>query len=118
MSNRPARASSRWMAKLRSPTPSVEAVWKLSREGVRVAMGPFCRSPGRARSGPVTRVDLVELCTQCRYSYPALARAEIAPELRRLANSYSELLGRADPLRLRAHPQPDVWSALEYACHV
>jgi hypothetical protein len=60
----------------------------------------------------------VELCPQCGYSYPALARDEIAPELRRLASSYSDLLGRADVLRLRAHTQPDVWSALEYACHV
>ncbi len=49
---------------------------------------------------------------------PTLGRPEIAPELRALAGRYGYLLEGADAERLRAHPRANVWSALEYACHV
>jgi hypothetical protein len=50
--------------------------------------------------------------------YEDLARADIAPSLRALATRYDEVLNGHDPQALRAHPLPDVWSALEYACHM
>jgi hypothetical protein len=60
----------------------------------------------------------MEPCTECGYSYTSLDRRQIAPELRALASQYGDLLTRTNVDRLRTHPQPDVWSALEYACHV
>jgi hypothetical protein len=60
----------------------------------------------------------MEACAECGFSYPALGRAEIPPELRARARRYVEILGSVDGGRLRAHPRADVWSALEYACHV
>lgn len=63
-------------------------------------------------------VGAVEVCTECGYSYGALRRPEIAPELRALARRYQDVLDGTGGERLRAHPRADVWSALEYACHV
>jgi hypothetical protein len=60
----------------------------------------------------------MESCAQCGYSYSALRRDEIAPELRTLAGRYRELLTGVEDGRLRARPRADVWSPLEYACHV
>ncbi len=60
----------------------------------------------------------MERCAECGYSYSALRREEIAPELRSLAARYGELLTEVDAGRLRARPGGDVWSPLEYACHV
>jgi hypothetical protein len=60
----------------------------------------------------------VETCAQCGYSYGALRRPEIAPELRAQARRYRDVLLGTGGERLRAHPRADTWSALEYACHV
>jgi hypothetical protein len=60
----------------------------------------------------------VEPCAECGYSYTALCRLDIAPGLRSGAIPYDELLLGTDEGGLRAHSRPDVWSALEYACHV
>jgi S-DNA-T family DNA segregation ATPase FtsK/SpoIIIE len=60
----------------------------------------------------------VEPCAECGYSYAALRREELAPELRTLARRYDEVLAGTDEGRLRAHPTIGVWSALEYGCHV
>jgi hypothetical protein len=60
----------------------------------------------------------MEQCAECGYSYAALRRPDIAPELRTQARRYGALLTTVDVARLRAHPQADVWSVLEYACHV
>ena len=60
----------------------------------------------------------MERCHECGFVYEALARTDIAPSLRWLATRYDEVLNDHDPQALRAHPLPDVWSALEYACHM
>jgi hypothetical protein len=60
----------------------------------------------------------MEACAQCGYACDALDRAGIAPELRARAERYGEVLRRSDADRLRARRRPEVWSALEYACHV
>jgi DinB superfamily len=59
-----------------------------------------------------------EICRQCLYSYGALRRPALAPELRIRSLPYSVVLTEVDPGRLRAHPRPGTWSVLEYACHV
>jgi DinB superfamily len=56
-------------------------------------------------------------CPGCGYSYEALARREISPGLRSAAAAYGAIL-EIDVDRLREHRQSDIWSPLEYACHV
>jgi hypothetical protein len=70
------------------------------------------------RTAALAIVEPVEPCAECGYSYTALGRLEIAPGLRSGALTFGELLLRTDDEGLRAHPRVDVWSALEYACHV
>jgi DNA segregation ATPase FtsK/SpoIIIE, S-DNA-T family len=60
----------------------------------------------------------VEHCDECGFVYENIARDDIASSLRALAARYGAVLAeRADGV-LRAHPLPNVWSALEYACHM
>ena len=56
-------------------------------------------------------------CVECGLVYASISEAEIPGELRKLGPSYRTRLTR-DPGALRARRDPDVWSALEYACHV
>jgi hypothetical protein len=60
---------------------------------------------------------MAEHCPQCGFSY-AIDRAEIIPWLRSDARAFVERLGAFDDDTARRRPQPDVWSPLEYACHV
>ena len=56
-------------------------------------------------------------CTGCGLDAAAVAREDVAAMVRANAASWADLLaGDAAPLRER--PRPDVWSPLEYACHV
>lgn len=50
--------------------------------------------------------------------YEEVSRDEIAPALRSLADKYVAVLINRDADSLRARPLPDVWSGLEYACHM
>jgi DNA segregation ATPase FtsK/SpoIIIE, S-DNA-T family len=59
-----------------------------------------------------------ETCSECGYSYASLSRPDIPPEIRGYGLRYAALLDGTDDRRLRAHPRPGVWSALEYVCHV
>jgi hypothetical protein len=71
--------------------------------------------PARPRSGllPCSVTD----CTECGFTYD-LALAPAVPALvRSHADACAELL-RADPTVLRRRPAPDVWSPVEYACHL
>jgi DinB superfamily len=60
---------------------------------------------------------LDDVCSQCGFSY-ALGRAEITPWFRSDAHAFVEKLGRFDDDSIRKRRDPDVWSPLEYACHV
>lgn len=56
-------------------------------------------------------------CDECGYDYNDVARDEVAARIRALGPLYAEaLMGAGDTLRTR--PAPEVWSPLEYACHV
>jgi hypothetical protein len=56
-------------------------------------------------------------CRQCGFSY-SVGRDEIIPWLRSDVRAFLEKFGRLDDTAARTRPQPDVWSPLEYACHV
>jgi deoxyribodipyrimidine photolyase-like uncharacterized protein len=60
----------------------------------------------------------VEHCNECGFVYENVARDDIANSLRMLATRYGAVLAEHDEGVLRAHPLPDVWSALEYSCHM
>jgi S-DNA-T family DNA segregation ATPase FtsK/SpoIIIE len=59
----------------------------------------------------------VDVCPECGYEYAALPGGALAPALALGAAQHAARL-RAAPDRLRARPAPEVWSPLEYACHV
>jgi len=60
---------------------------------------------------------LDDACRECGFSY-ALGRAEIIPWLKSDVRAFVEKLGRLDDAAVRLRPQRDVWSPLEYACHL
>ncbi|WP_371481309.1 DinB family protein [Kitasatospora sp. NBC_00315] len=60
---------------------------------------------------------LERACPDCGLDTPSVAREDVAGLVRANAASWSALLADEDAV-LRRRPRPDVWSALEYACHV
>lgn len=55
-------------------------------------------------------------CPECGFDTQSIPRSAIPDLLRANASAWSEILtGPRDP---RPRPRPDVWSPLEYACHV
>lgn len=54
-------------------------------------------------------------CPECGFDSDAVDGPQVATTLRGLAARWPAVLERAD---VRARPQPHVWSALEYGCHV
>ncbi len=58
-----------------------------------------------------------DACPQCGFSY-SVGRAEITPWLRSDARAFVARLRTFDDTAVRTRPKPDVWSPLEYACHV
>jgi len=57
------------------------------------------------------------VCPECGFSY-SVGRAEITPWLRSDMRVFVERLGTFDGTNIRARSEPDVWSPLEYACHL
>ncbi len=60
---------------------------------------------------------LVDACAQCGFQY-VIGRAEITPWLRADAHEFVQKFRTFDDAAVRVRPAPDVWSPLEYACHV
>ncbi|MER8185471.1 DinB family protein [Kitasatospora sp. NPDC094015] len=60
---------------------------------------------------------LERACADCGLDTPAVAPQAVAGLVRANAAAWVDLLA-ADPVRLRERPEPQVWSPLEYACHV
>lgn len=58
---------------------------------------------------------LVRTCPDCRFPAATLPRGEIASTVRRVTEQFVVVLGRED---VGERPAPDVWSPLEYGCHV
>src|SRR5215472_15292743 len=57
-------------------------------------------------------------CAECGYEFESLGHGEVLEALISLADDHRQLLTSVDVGRLRAHPRPGSWSALEYGCHV
>jgi hypothetical protein len=68
---------------------------------------------------PVRHADPMERCAQCGFVYEDVHPAEVPGILRARRADYGELLAEPGigPV-VTARPAPDIWSALEYACHV
>jgi hypothetical protein len=60
---------------------------------------------------------LSESCLECGFVY-ALGRADILAWLRSDATVFLDAFATFDDVAARTRPAPDVWSPLEYACHV
>lgn len=60
----------------------------------------------------------MEQCQECGFDYEALIPQEAAKLFKPHAVAVSALLWGRDDTSLRARPEPSVWSAIEYACHV
>ncbi|MFJ5234285.1 DinB family protein [Kitasatospora sp. NPDC088391] len=56
-------------------------------------------------------------CAECGLDTPAVAFAEVPGLVRANAAAWTELLA-GDRAALAERPAPEVWSGLEYACHV
>jgi hypothetical protein len=54
-------------------------------------------------------------CPECGFDASAIATVDVASQVRAIATAFGKVLQRPD---VRDRPQPQVWSALEYACHV
>jgi hypothetical protein len=54
-------------------------------------------------------------CPECGYDASAIAATDVADAVRRNARAWRQVLDRPDVERL---PNPKIWSALEYGCHV
>ncbi|MEO6317156.1 MAG: hypothetical protein ABIP36_00080 [Acidimicrobiales bacterium] len=67
-----------------------------------------------ASSGPPTRAH--ERCSQCGFDGSRYDDPELLDAIRALIPQWQELLTSAGP-ELRDRPQPEVWSAFEYAAH-
>ncbi|MEO6714060.1 MAG: DinB family protein [Mycobacteriales bacterium] len=57
-------------------------------------------------------------CESCAYQYDDLPRAQLPASIREYAQRFGTVLAANDALALRRRPAPEVWSPLEYACHV
>jgi hypothetical protein len=56
-------------------------------------------------------------CDACGYDYNEPTRDEVAPRIRAFSERYAALVGHTDQ-DVRTRPASDVWSPLEYTCHV
>jgi hypothetical protein len=54
-------------------------------------------------------------CPECGVAATDVSREDVPARLRAAADGFARVLGRSD---VRQRPRPDVWSPLEYACHV
>ena len=54
-------------------------------------------------------------CQDCGFDAAAIRTTDVASQVRRSATAFGNVLQRPDA---RDRPQPGVWSALEYGCHV
>lgn len=77
-------------------------------------------------AGPIwTRHSVIDFlrrtdpdCAECGFVHANVAADQVPRALREKAGRYRRVLLDAPSGELRAHPVPDTWSALEYACHV
>jgi len=61
---------------------------------------------------------LERTCPECGFDVRDLDRRAVGSTTRSLTRWFVALLTDRDPDQLRPRPQPEVWSALEYSCHI
>ncbi|MFJ4845637.1 MULTISPECIES: DinB family protein [unclassified Streptomyces] len=62
-------------------------------------------------------MDTMLHCTECNYEYDLALADKVSVLTHHYVSEYVELL-RADPVVLRRRAAPQLWSPLEYACHM
>jgi DNA segregation ATPase FtsK/SpoIIIE, S-DNA-T family len=67
------------------------------------------------RSG--TRMNPADSCDECGFRYDSIVPDSVAERLRSFPSRFASALKHSD-VRLRSRPRPEVWSAVEYTCHV
>lgn len=60
----------------------------------------------------------MDRCDECGYVYEDQDSLHLAEKLASLGPRYGERLRAATDAVLRRRPEPEVWSALEYGCHI
>ena len=61
---------------------------------------------------------VVNQCAECGFDYGALEQSRLAGEITQQAALLASITTRSSTRTLRTRSRPDVWSPLEYACHV
>jgi hypothetical protein len=59
----------------------------------------------------------VDSCDECGFVYESVGSDEVADLLRGFGPKFADRLS-APPEQLYTRPEPEVWSAVEYGCHV
>ena len=82
----------------------------------------FCGQPQPFRAGErifdfIGFSERPDLCQQCGFSYGMTGR-ETIPWLRSDTDGFLAALAQYDDAAVRRRPAPEVWSPLEYACHL
>jgi hypothetical protein len=60
----------------------------------------------------------VTRCDQCGFAYEEVAPDDVAGRLRAAPDRYRQSVANSSPQVVSTRPDPAVWSAIEYACHV
>ena len=124
---RATRPADRRTARARAAGIAVASV-RPDRRGGSVRPGPhrpraWARVRGSARRRRRRHARLasrlaMDRCDACAFVYADLPLEDAPARLRALADTYEDRLVVHDRSVLRTRPAPDVWSPLEYACHV
>jgi hypothetical protein len=59
----------------------------------------------------------VDACDECGFSYNSVAADSVAERLRSFPSRFALALNESND-RLYERPRPEIWSAVEYMCHV
>jgi DNA segregation ATPase FtsK/SpoIIIE, S-DNA-T family len=59
----------------------------------------------------------MDTCPECGFTYGALPRQELIERLEGCGSAFAVRMS-GDDVAIRTRPRPDVWSPLEYTCHV
>jgi S-DNA-T family DNA segregation ATPase FtsK/SpoIIIE len=60
----------------------------------------------------------MERCDECGYEWDAVERAQLSREIGAIGSTFRARLEGVDDGALRLRPAPEVWSPLEYTCHL
>jgi hypothetical protein len=60
---------------------------------------------------------MAEVCDVCGFEWDAISAGEVPGRLAAAADGFAPVLRSGEP-SLSQRPRPDVWSAVEYGCHV